>query len=290
MSTRPQVEELVRAVAARHRITHHRIRTLPVGEANHVLALGSDLVLRIPRLHEHARDLAKEAELLPLAHTARVGTPALVEYATTPVPYLLQTRLPGTDLATRTPTPALLRELGTRMGRLHHLPTANLRTPPQQTESTDPTDLLQHLHHTGMLDTDTTAWCQDLLHRLNDAHPTPGPVLIHGDLSPTNLLANPDGALSGIVDLGEAAVAEAAVDFAKLPPHWLPEVLAGYPHPPETEHAWRSRVLLHHLTWALARLSRPRPRPGRRHWSAPPASRLLALMRLLSTHPHWAPT
>lgn len=292
MNARPPVEELVRAVAARHHITPDRIRALPAGEANHVLALGPDLVLRVARLPEHAQDLAKEAELLPLAHTARVGTPALVEHATTPAPYLLQTRLPGHDLATPaiTPTPALLRELGKRMGRLHHLPTAGLGTPPQQTESTDPTDLLQHLHRTGMLDAHTTTWCTDLLHRLDIAHPRPGPVLIHGDLTPTNLLATPDGALSGIVDLGDTALAEAAVDFAKLPPHWLPEVLAGYPHPPRTEHAWRSRILLHHLTWALARLSEPRPRPGRRHWSAPPASRLLALMRLLSTHPHWAPT
>ncbi|MEU3306488.1 aminoglycoside phosphotransferase family protein [Nocardiopsis sp. NPDC006832] len=291
MSTRPQADELVRAVAARHRITPDRIRSLPVGEANHVLALGPDLVLRVPRLREHAQDLAKEAELLPLTHTARVGTPALVEHATTPVPYLLQTRLPGTDLATTpTPAPALLRELGQRMGRLHHLPTANLRTPPRQGESTDPADLLQHLHHIGMLDAHTTTWCTSLLRRLNDAHPRPGTVLIHGDLTPTNLLATPDGALSGIVDLGDAALAEAAVDFAKLPPHWLPEVLAGYPHPPRTEHAWRSRILLHHLTWALARLREPHPRPGRRHWSAPPTSRLLALMRLLSTHPHWAPT
>ena len=285
-----QVAELVRAVAARHRISPQRVRPLPVGEANHVLALGSGLVLRVARTPEHTQDLAKEAELLPLTHTAQVGTPALVEHASTPVPHLLQTRLPGTDLAESTPGPALLRELGDRMGRLHRLPTSGLRTPPHQMESTDPIGLLQHLHRTGMIDAHTTTWCTDLLSHLSRSHPDPEPVLIHGDLSPTNLLATDDGALSGIVDLGDAALAEAAVDFAKLPPHWLPEVLAGYPHPPEQEHSWRSRILFHHLNWALARLSDPHPRPGRRHWSAPPAARLLALMRLLTTHPHWVPT
>lgn len=285
-----QVSELVRAVAAHHRISPQRVRPLPAGEANHVLALGSELVLRVARTPEHAQDLAKEAELLPLTHTAQVGTPALVEHATDPVPHLLQTRLPGTDLAESTPGPALLGALGHRMGRLHRLPTSGLRTPPRQVESTDPTGLLQHLHRTGMIDADTATWCTDLLSLLARSHPDPEPVLIHGDLSPTNLLATDEGTLSGIVDLGDAALAEAAVDFAKLPPHWLPEVLAGYRHPPEQERSWRSRILFHHLNWALARLSDPRPRPGRRHWSAPPAARLLALMRLLSTHPHWVPT
>lgn len=279
--------ELAQALAKRHHIDPDQVHPLPQGQANHVLALGEELVLRIPRSPSHTKDLEKEAELLPLAHTAGLPVPELLHHAPAPVPHLLITRMPGTDMAERTPTRAFLHQVGRQLHRLHHLPTQHLHTPPLQVEQDDPTTLVQDLHRTGMLDASTAGWLTDLFHHLAEHVPRtpPEPVLIHGDLSPTNLLATPDGALSAIVDWGEAALAEAAVDFAKLPPHWLPEVLAGYPSPPGQEHSLKARILHHHLTWALARLTDPAPCPGPRHWSAPPASRLVGLLRLVATHP-----
>lgn len=279
--------ELARTLARCHRIDPDQVYPLPQGQANHVLALGETLVLRVARTPLHAADLEKEAELLPLAHTAGLPVPELVDHAQAPVPHLLITRLPGTDMAGRTPTRTFLRQVGRQLHRLHNLPTHHLTTPPLQAEQTDPTTLVQDLHRTGMLDTSTAAWLTDHFHHLaaHTSRTPPEPVLIHGDLSPTNLLATPDGALSAIVDLGDAALAEAAVDFAKLPPHWLPEVLAGYPTAPGQEHSLQARILHHHLTWALARLADPAPCPEPRHWSAPPASRLVGLLRLAATHP-----
>jgi hypothetical protein len=46
------------------------------------------------------------------------------------------------------------------------------------------------------------------------------------------------------------------------------------------------RVLWHHLIWALARLRDPSPSAAR-HWSAPPAGRLLGLLRFFATSPDW---
>jgi hypothetical protein len=46
-----------------------------------------------------------------------------------------------------------------------------------------------------------------------------------------------------------------------------------------------ARVLWHHLVWALGRISDRVPRPGERHWSAPPAARLIDVLGGLSTDP-----
>ncbi|MDT0331580.1 hypothetical protein [Nocardiopsis lambiniae] len=89
-----------------------------------------------------------------------------------------------------------------------------------------------------------------------------------------------DGALSGIVDRGDASVADPATDFAKLPPAWLPAVLEGY-----GGEGREARVLRHHFTWALGRLASPDPVPGRRHWTAPPLSRILGLLCFLASGP-----
>ncbi|GAA1465302.1 hypothetical protein GCM10009603_45370 [Nocardiopsis exhalans] len=47
------------------------------------------------------------------------------------------------------------------------------------------------------------------------------------------------------------------------------------------------RRVRHHLTRAPARLADPTPRPGQRHWSAPPLSRILGPLRLFT---HLPPT
>ena len=72
-----------------------------------------------------------------------------------------------------------------------------------------------------------------------------------------------------------------------LPPWWLPPVKEGYRHErgEGTDHPWEARALWYHLIWALGRLDDPEPRPGVRHWTAPPSSRLLGLLCLFSSFP-----
>ncbi|MEU2946653.1 phosphotransferase [Nocardiopsis alba] len=281
---------LAEDAARRHHLHPDRIHPLPAGEANHVLALGEHLLLRVPRTPEHAHDLAKEAEILPLAHAAGLPVPHLIEHHTTPRPHMIQTLLPGHDLHGHHPTTRLLTELGHHLAHLHRLPTRTLTRTPHQDDTSRPHTLIRRLHHTGHLDPDTAHWLHTWYRHL-ETHLPPHPpetVLIHGDLTPANLLTGHDGTLTGIVDWGDAALADPAVDFAKLPPHRLTPVLNGYLTTLDHEDSdltWRARILHHQLTWALARLKDPHPHPDARHWSAPPHSRLLGLLRLFATRP-----
>ncbi|WP_017586330.1 phosphotransferase family protein [Nocardiopsis ganjiahuensis] len=284
-------------IAAHHHIGPEHIRPLPRGGANHVLALGPDLVLRIPRTPDHFADLRKEATLIPLLVRAGVRTPALVDWADPPhqAPHLLLRRAPGTDLAHpggHRPPPRVLAQIGRQLARIHTIPTTALPALAHHGALTETAPLLERLQHQGLLDAHNAHWLNSWCERLAALlPPDPAPTLVHGDLAPQNLLVSTTddrtGALTALVDWGDAALADPATDFAKLPPHWLPPVLSAYRHtlgtPPD--HPWEARVLWHHLTWALARLADPLPRPGERHWSAPPASRLLGLLHLFTCPP-----
>ncbi|GAB3713795.1 phosphotransferase family protein [Nocardiopsis oceani] len=282
--------DTARALAARHGLSPEHVHPLPPGAANHVLALGPDLVLRIPRSPGFADDLRKEAALIPIAHRAGVRTPALVDFAD-PLdgpPYLLLERLPGTDLADREPAQGTLMALGRQLARVHRIPTTGLSALPRDHGVSDPEPLLERLRREGHIDAGSAdwlrSWCEHLAARVPA---TLTPALVHGDVAPQNLVVTATGDLGGIVDWGDAALADAATDFAKLPPHWLPSVLEGYrdARGESAAHPWEARILWHHLTWALGRLADPSPQPGRRHWTAPPASRLLGLLRLFSSRP-----
>ncbi|MGQ4268744.1 phosphotransferase family protein [Nocardiopsis changdeensis] len=275
------METIAAAVAARHGIPPAGVRPLPAGAANHVLALGESLVLRVPRGPDHEADLRKEAALIPVVRAAGVPTPELVEYREGEPPTMLLERLPGTDLVGRAPGRDVLLDLGRRLAALHAVPADALPGLPRETGDPDPAALVGRVHAAGYIDADTAgllrAWCAGLA-PLVPAAAASAPV--HGDIAPQNLIVTPEGALAGIVDWGDAAVADPATDFAKLPPAWLPAVLEGYGVP-----GMEARVLWHHLAWALGRLLRPDPVLGRRHWTAPPLSRILALLLFFASGP-----
>lgn len=278
-------------IARRHRVPAEQVVPLPVGVANHVVALGDRLVLRVPRAPEFEADLRKESALVPVVHGAGVSTPALVEYADPPggVPHMLIERLPGTDMADRAPAPKTLIRLGRELARIHRIPVVSLpELPHDDSDQNDHAPLVERLHRLGHIDAEAARWLHTWGEQLSGELPeTVAPTLVHGDLAPQNLLMSPGGALTGIVDWGDAALADPATDFAKLPPWWLPPVLEGYRHErgEGTGHPWEARVLWYHLTWALGRLDDPVPSPGARHWTAPPSSRLLGLLRLFSSSP-----
>lgn len=278
-------------IARHHGIPAAHVVSLPAGVANHVLALGDRLVLRTPRDPEFEADLRKEIALVPVVHGAGVSTPALVDH-TDPAggaPHMLLERLPGVDLADREPAPETLMQVGRELARIHRIPVASLPELPRDADDqNDHGSLVERLHRLGHIDAEAARWLRawgELLAR--ELPDTVTPTLVHGDLAPQNLLATLDGTLTGLVDWGDAALADPATDFAKLPPWWLPPVLEGYRKERDEgdDDPWEARVLWHHLTWSLGRLDDPTPRPGVRHWTAPPASRLLGLLRLFSSSP-----
>lgn len=159
---------------------------------------------------------------------------------------------------------------------------------------TDPRDGIPALATAGQLNADDSRWLMAWFDRLARLRPDRDEsTLIHGDLSPTNLLADPaTAALTAIIDWGDAAWADPATDFAKLPLRAVPYAIRGYltapgtdgTPDPEVERSWAARVLWQHLSWAINRLGTA-PAPSAPHWSAPPASRLLDLLRFFLSDP-----
>ncbi|MEV3986169.1 aminoglycoside phosphotransferase family protein [Nonomuraea sp. NPDC049758] len=280
--------------------TAEHVRPLPQGVANHVLLLGDDLVLRIPRTEQFLPDLVKEAAVIPYARRAGVRTPEIVAFDDTcsvvDVPYMVLTRTRGTDVACldlpATGTERLYRQVGRELAKLHRLTPETAPTlagVPTDDGNADPWALTDHLKD-GWIDAETARWLTGWFDRLSPHLPaSPPSVLIHGDIAPQNLLVSPETAqLTGIVDWGDAEWADPAADFAKVPLTGVPAMLDGYRQETGISTSppiWEARVLWFHLTWALGRLKDPVPRPGERHWTAPPASRLLSLLRFFASAP-----
>ncbi|MCC3765049.1 phosphotransferase [Glycomyces sp. TRM65418] len=283
--------EALAALARRYRVDPRAVAAAPFqGVANRVYLLGDHLVLRIARPGS-ADDLRKEASVIPAAVRAGVLTPAMVAFDDGDElfgsPYMVVRRANGIapglpdgpdDERWRT----LYRELGGQLAALHEGVPA-LPEVPADTAS-DPRPDVAALAEAGYLSADVAAWVVGWFDRLEPRIPaTPRARLIHGDASPTNLLADPEsGRLTAILDWGDAAWADPAVEFAKLPLRALPTVLEGYLG--GQDESWAARVLWHHLHWAIGRLATPPDRQGG-HWSAQPGNRLLEVMRFLLADP-----
>ncbi|WP_372411579.1 phosphotransferase family protein [Streptomyces luteireticuli] len=297
-------DETLASIAGRHGATAQQVRPLPSGVANRVFLLGDDLVLRIPRTERFLPDLVKEAAVIPAARHAGVGTPEVVafddSFSAVDVPYMVLTRAPGADLARLELSTAdrehILRQLGRELARLHRLTPAtapDLRTVPMDDDGpTDPRAFTDRLLADGWIDAESARWLVGWFDRLSPHLPADPPLaLLHGDTAPQNLLVCPRTMrLTGIVDWGDAQWSDPAADFAKMPLSDIPAMLDGYrqeagERTATSTPAWEARVLWFHLAWALGRLSDPVPRPGERHWTAPPAGRLLGLLRFFASAP-----
>lgn len=285
--------EALAAIARRHGVDPAAVTAAPFqGVANRVFFLGDRLVLRIAR-PETADDLRKEAVVIPAAVLAGVSTPELVgfdegrEFFEGPCMVVRRAVgvLPGlpadpSDVRWRT----VYRQLGSELAALHR-GVGSLPEVPTDTAA-DPRPQVAALAEAGYLSADLAAWATGWFDRLETRIPAaPRARLIHGDASPTNLLVDPgSGRLTAILDWGDAAWADPATEFAKLPLRAVPAVLEGYVG--QQDETWAARVFWHHLHWAIGRLPTPADKEAG-HWSAQPANRLLEIMRFfLADPPH----
>ena len=310
------------AIADRYHIPVEDIAPAPApGAANYVYFLGDHLVLRIPRGGgSRLAELAKEATVIPAARRAGVRTPAVVTYdescTVVGVPYLVVERVRGRDLAALGVSPAAAagayRELGRSLSQLHRLNRGSVGPLPglRVEEDGDPRAAVDGLAEVGYIDADTARWLVEWFDRL--AHWRPADVevvVVHGDVAPTNIVVDATADLGGVdptfqqgdpaslgldsatlVDWGDAAWADPAIDFAKIPLRAVPYALEGYlartPARSRSDamRTWGARVLWYHLSWALHRLPQE-PRTDERTWTAPPASRLLEILRFFAGSP-----
>ena len=290
------------AIAGRYGFAPDAVRPLPQGEANHVYLLGESLVLRIPRDQpERIAGLRKESGVIPAVRAAGMRTPALVDVddgARFGVPFLVLERCAGVDLERQgdaaVGVAAVYRAVGRQLALLHQVRPGDApalsELPVDRGDRDDPGALLGPLVDAARLDRATAAWLDGWFHRLAQHRPIDPPrVLIHGDVAPRNLLAGgPVSGLTGIVDWGDAAWADPAMDFAKLPLHHVTDVLTGYL--PDGEDAvefriWQARALHYHLHWAVAAIGRPAPGPGRPPQPGAGLARLLVVLRFLIDTP-----
>ena len=149
--------------------------------------------------------MAREAELLRLV-AASVSLPVPVPRFADPVLGVLGCRrLPGQPLLGRTPPRGAAADLGRFLGELHRIDpeTVGDRAP---VDPADPAEWLDDL--TGPA---------SLLRVVRATVPRPADALVlaHADLGAEHILES-DGRLTGIIDWTDAAVTDAALDFARL--------------------------------------------------------------------------
>lgn len=159
---------------------------------------------------------AERAVHAALGDDPAIGAPGvlaegrLFEDEVAPWPYLVTRRMPGRawndgieDTADR---PAVARDLGRRIGRLHRLPPGGAVTrdhwrPVPMADAVAASSLPPHLH--GQID--------GFLARFPDSDP----VLVHGDLTGRHVFVQ-NGTLAGIIDWGDAMVIDRHYELAKL--------------------------------------------------------------------------
>lgn len=269
------------------------------GEANHTVLLGDRLVLRIPcdggTLSD---DLRKEAEVIPVMIAEGVRTPPVIRFEAAGVgdgrPLMVMERAPGRPWAPETPISRpdhdISGHLGVIVRRLHNAALVDdrrLPSVPIDRDTFDPRGLLPGLTRTGVLEPSVADGLRIWLDGLARFRPERPPlVLIHGDLASRNILVTSDGAArTTLIDWGDAAFADPAMDFAKLPLATLPDVVDGYLAAPGVGDltAWLARALWYHVAWGVAAMARDDVSPGRA------ADRLTVVLRHFATDddPAW---
>ena len=279
------------SIARRHGVDPAEVTEVRGGVANRGFALGEKLFLRVSRPGFEA-DLRKESIVIPVAYSAGVLTPRIIEYdesrTVVDAPYVVMERVHGSE-PIEVPS-----GLGEELARLHG---AEQVTIPELGEDDwdNPWQSVEDLAEQGYLDVGTAQWLNAWFTRLAGRFDRGEPkVLIHGDVASHNLLATPSGELAALIDWGDAVRAPRAQEFAKLPLEQVAAILPRYirharssdpsGHSATREAELAAQAVWFHLYWSLTRLPSD-PWPGQRHWTAPPASRLLGLLRFFASAP-----
>jgi aminoglycoside phosphotransferase (APT) family kinase protein len=196
-------------------------RVASAGTVNAVYRLGPDMAVRLPRIEGGVKDVELEARWLPLlAPALPVAIPAPLAKGRPaqgyPWPWAVYAWLsginPGPGGGSADPD-ALARDLGAFVAALHRV--APMDGPPcYRSESlaerdAEVRDAIGRLRDRIPAEAATALWGLAL-----DAAPWPAPpVWVHADLSPGNILLDPAGRLSAVIDFGCVGLGDPALDL-----------------------------------------------------------------------------
>ena len=202
----------IRAIAAHYGVPQKTVTNAPSqGQVNLTVFLGSDLVLRIPRTVKAADQLIKEAEVIPLVQAAGVPTAGLISYDASlevaSVPYMVVERLHGTTLAEYESADRRLayQSIGEMLVALHRIRLSSVATastiPAPYTFSAR--ELTQELKNVGEIGSSQADWLLEQFELLNPAGPEwEDPVLLHRDVTASNLIVDRRGRVTALFDWG----------------------------------------------------------------------------------------
>lgn len=228
---------LVEQIARRHGLGGEPEPMPQVGLTNEAWRLG-DHVVRICLDAKNDDEVAREQWLVPRVVAAGLRTPALVaadlSCALAPRPYTVYRLATGALLGACDPHPrfeAAHRELGRQAARLHAVPVAEPDRPRlRDGAAPDPQPQLELALAGGLISIAEARPLRAWLDALAVRGGAPGrAVLLHRDLHPWNLLVDPaSGALTAILDWGDAAFGDPATELISMPLFALPAMLDGY--------------------------------------------------------------
>jgi hygromycin-B 7''-O-kinase len=262
---------------------------------------GRDVVLRVP-MPGDIEDALTESVAVPAAVRAGIPTPELLVFddsrAVLDAPVSVYAFAPGRSLdglGWCYGDPRLSRawrEAGRALAALHAGVT-DAPDPHGYLESITPPDPARTRTRvlTGeRLGTAEADWATGLTARLLSENPPPAqPAFLHDDLHAGNLMVTDDGAVTALIDWGDAGWGDPALDLSYSGPLAVPDLLAGYHEASGTEgDALTLRVLAYTLDNATRYLTRqPEAHENGDLWYTRPATALMGLLRVSPRVPQW---
>ena len=274
------------------------VRMESSGVVHALWALGEHWVLRVPKNEAMCvGDHRCEAVAIPMALRAGVRTPRLELFddslAVLDVPYSIVARVHGSNLvASPTDDPAY-EHLGRELAMLHDADPSTLGAvdhPWLRTPDAAPAEAhFDHVLHAGLLHGDGIRWLRALCDQLDEivaAGPVAPIVFIHNDVKPDNVMVDHAGSVV-LIDWGDAAFGDPALDVHTLPMVAIERTLQGYREVRGTDPTLEARIIRSVVARCLYNLARsPLAGPS---WYRPIAANLTDLLTFAIDHPAtWA--
>lgn len=296
------------AFARKYALSGPLVRLPSIGIINRVYQAtwrGRRVVLRVPQPGENRdaqADTLTESVAVPPAFAAGVKTPELLIFDhdrdVLDVPVTVYAFAEGRSLDAygwAADDPRLhraYREAGRELAHLH----ATVREVPDphgwldEAGPPDPAKIFQRVTDAGRLSVQEARWATDTLAKLLTEAPSPPPVFLHNDLHAGNLMVLDSGAVTALIDWGDAGWGDPVQDLCYAGPLAVPHLLRGYQEaaPGQLGDGAALRLLAYLLADGTRHLTRnPEPHENGELWYTRPGTALMQLLRVSAHFPAW---